>query len=378
LLEGLALESARLAPLAARRTVRQVHLGGGTPTFLSPAHLERLWSVLGRSFVIANSAEVAVEADPRSATYEHLQTLRRLGCNRISLGIQEFAPKVQRAVHRLQSFELVAQTVGWCRELGFTSVNFDLIYGLPFQTLESMADTLDKTVALAPDRIALYRLALIPEMFRWQNVFRPTDLLAGDLPLELNLLGINRLLQAGYVFVGLDHFARPGEGLAQARADGTLRRNFQGMTTGKGLDILGLGPSAISELDGAYAQNCKHSTQWRHMLQRDVAIERGLRLTEDDRLRRELLQQLYGYGRIDKSSLERRFGIIFDDYFADEMQRLATLVDQGIVRVEPTAIALTEPLGRLLVRVVAAVFDSYLPTRAFHEGLARRVSSAVG
>jgi oxygen-independent coproporphyrinogen-3 oxidase len=358
--------------------VRQVHLGGGTPTFLRPAQLRRLWEVLTERFTIAADAEIAVEIDPRATTREHLQTLRGLGCNRVSLGVQDFAAVVQVAVNRVQPFELVQRCVDWCRSLGFTSINFDLIYGLPFQTLDSMADTLDKTIALAPDRIAFYRLAVIPDMFRWQNVFRPADLPAGDLPLELNLLAINRFLEAGYEFIGLDHFAHPREALAQARRDGTLRRNFQGMTTGKDLAVLGLGPSAISQLDDAFAQNYKATADWTRAVSHSLATERGLRLDADDRLRRELLQQLYGQGCIDKSALEERFGIRFDSYFADEQTRLRELIDQGLVKAEERLLRLSSPLGRLLVRVVAAVFDRYLPASAFREGMPAHQASRVG
>src|ERR1019366_3538223 len=173
---------------------------------------------------------------------------------------------------------------------------------LPFQTLDSMAETLDKTITLAPDRIAFYRLAVIPEIFRWQNVFRPQDLPAGDLPLDLNLLAIERFQEAGYEFIGLDHFARPEEGLAHAHRQQTLQRNFQGMTTGKYLELVGLGPSAISQLDAAFAQNDKTSAGWREAVGEDLATERGLHLSKDDRLRRELIQQLYGYGIIVKST----------------------------------------------------------------------------
>jgi oxygen-independent coproporphyrinogen-3 oxidase len=376
-LAGVATEAERFAALV-RAPVHQVHLGGGSPTFLSPAGLSRLWDSLARHFTMAAGAEIAVEIDPRITTRQHLETLRGLSFNRVSLGIQDFDARVQKAVNREQSFDLVRQAVEWCRQLGFGSINFDLIYALPFQTLEGMADTVAKTVALAPDRIAFYRLAVIPEMFRWQNVFHPADLPAGDLPLELNLLAINGFLEAGYEFIGLDHFARPEEPLAQARRKGSLRRTFQGMTTGKGLDVIGLGPSAISQLDAAFVQNQKTSGAWQAAVATDFASERGLRLSDDDRLRRELLQDLYGNARIARRSLEDRFGIDFDAYFADELNRLAVLRDEGIVEIDATAVRLTEPLGRLLVRVVAAVFDRYLPPTAFREGLAPGLSSKVG
>jgi oxygen-independent coproporphyrinogen-3 oxidase len=382
-LQSLDCEASRVAdalgPPREGGEVQQVHLGGGSPTFVTPAQLQRLWSVLTGRFTLARDAEIAVEIDPRVTSREHLQVLRALGFNRVSLGVQDFAPAVQRAVNRIQPFEQVEAVVDWCRSLGFSSINFDLIYGLPFQTLQSMADTLDRTLRLAPDRIAFYRLAVIPDIFRWQNVFRQTDLPSGDLPLELNLLAINRFLAAGYEFIGLDHFARPTEALARARQDGSLRRNFQGMTTGRELDIVGLGPSAISQFDDAFAQNAKTSSEWaRRLNEGEFATEVGLRLSPDDRLRRELMQQLYGHGEIDTRALQERFGVAFDDYFTDEIDRLSSLVEDGLVTVDRDAIRLTAPLGRLLVRVVAAVFDRYLPPEAFREGLPAQQASRVG
>jgi oxygen-independent coproporphyrinogen III oxidase len=378
LLDGLESEVGRFARELGTAEVELVHLGGGSPTFLRPEQLRRSWQILRRHLPIAADAEVAAEVDPRITTFEHLVVLRELGCNRVSLGIQDFAPVVQRAVNRVQSFEMVERFVAWCRSLGFASINFDLIYGLPFQTLDTMADTLEKTLALGPDRIAFYRLAVIPEMFRWQRVFKPADLPAGDLPLELNLLAINRFQEAGYEFIGLDHFARPDEALAQAHRDGSLQRTFQGMTTGEGLNILGLGPSAISQLDGAYAQNVKGSVDWRQRVQHNLATECGLRLTPDDRLRREVMRQLYCCGRIDAPALEERFGIVFQDYFADELRRARELAEEGLLATQGAGIQCTTPLGRLLVRVVAAVFDRYLAVSAFREGLAAQQASKVG
>jgi oxygen-independent coproporphyrinogen-3 oxidase len=375
---GLEREADRFAELVGPGDVHQVHLGGGSPTFLTAGQLQRLWTILNRRFAVAAGAEVAVEIDPRITSLEQLQILRGLEFNRISLGVQDFAPNVQLAVNRVQPFDLVARAVEWCRELGFASVNFDLIYGLPHQTLETMAETLDRVIELAPDRIAFYRLAVIPEMFRWQNIFKSSDLPAGELSLDLNLLAINRFTDAGYEFIGLDHFAKPTEHLARARADATLHRTFQGMTTGKNLDVIGLGPSAISQLDDAFAQNVKDSGKWRTAVEHEFATERGLRLSADDRLRREILQQLYGYGVVDKRAIERRFGIPFDDSFAEERRRLTDLTGEALVAFDETAIRLTEPLGRLLVRVVAAVFDRYLPPDAHRDGLSLHASSRVG
>lgn len=378
LLEGLRQEMERLAPLLATCSVHQLHLGGGSPTFLTVPQLQRLWSLLAEHFSLAPAAEIAIEIDPRITSREQLTLLRQLGFNRVSLGIQDFDPRVQQAVHRQQPFDMVAQTVAWCRELGFASINFDLIYGLPFQTVQSMAATLDQVLTLGPDRIAFYRLAVIPEIFRWQKVFHSSDLPDGDLSLDLNLLAIQRFLQAGYQFLGLDHFAKPTELLAQACQQQTLQRNFQGMTTGKELEIVGLGPSGISQFQQAFAQNIKSSKDWFKALAQDLATERGLRLTADDRLRREVLQQLYGHGVIPFTLLEARFGIVFEDYFASELQRLEELIEQGLVQRGPDQLGLTEPLGRLLARVVAAVFDRYLPPSAFREGLSEQHSSRVG
>jgi oxygen-independent coproporphyrinogen-3 oxidase len=261
-LDSLEMEINRVAAIVCNRPVDQLHLGGGSPTFLSTDQLERLWRILTHSLRVAPTAEIAVEIDPHITSHEQLQVLRKLGCNRVSLGIQDFDPKVQQIVNRLQPLDVVQRVVAWCRELGFESINFDLIYGLPLQTLESLEATLAKTIALQPDRIAFYRLAVIPEIFRWQNVFRPDDLPGADLCLDLNLLAINQFQAAGYEFIGLDHFARASEALTAARQSGTLQRNFQGMSTGKGLDLIGLGPSAISMLDNAYAQSVKTTEKW--------------------------------------------------------------------------------------------------------------------
>jgi oxygen-independent coproporphyrinogen-3 oxidase len=378
LLDGLEIEAARLAARLGWTEVRQVHLGGGSPTFLRPSQLACLWGVLQRHFRILRDAEVSVELDPRTTPLEHLQMLRDLGFNRVSLGIQDFAPKVQRAIHRIQPFSMVQEFVACCRALGFRSINFDLIYGLPFQTLQTMAETIERTIDLSPDRIAFYRLAVISEMFRWQKAFQDTDLPAGLLPLRLNLLALNRFVSAGYEFIGLDHFARPDDGLSEAARNGSLRRTFQGMKTGKGLDIVGLGPSAISQLEDALAQNAKTSTDWRKRIDQGLATECGLHLSSDDRIRREALQQLYGHGLIDGRLLELRFGIVFEEYFAQELERLNELIGAGVVRKEPGILRLTMPLGRLLVRVVAAVFDRYLPADAFRTGLPGDQSSKVG
>jgi len=377
-LDTLEREIEQVSNIVGKNAVRQLHFGGGTPTFLEPKLLGRLAAILRSAFSISPDAELAVEIDPRVTTRDHLTVLRKAGFNRISIGVQDFDETVQRTVNRIQPFEMVQRFVAECRSLGFTSVNFDLIYGLPNQTLRSMAETLDQVIALSPDRIAFYRLAVIPDIFRWQNTFRHADLPSGDACLELNLLGINTLLAAGYEFIGLDHFARPGESLAAAAREGSVRRNFQGMTTGKALDVVGLGPSAISQLRDAFAQNARTSSAWKQALTEGFATECGWQLSTDDRIRKELMQQLYGYGTIDKRALESEFGINFDDYFTDTMPRLRHLELEGIVTTDENFVRVTTPLGRLLVRVVAAAFDRYLPADAYFRGMQAEAFSRVG
>ena len=379
-LDALESEARRLAGDAGGgdRWVHQIHLGGGTPSYLTCHQLERLVGILQQNFRIAPDGEFSVEIDARSVSLEQLATLRGLGCNRVSLGIQDFDPRVQRAVNRLQSFEVVKRVVDGCRALGIASLNFDLIYGLPFQTLNSMEDTLEKTLALGPDRVAFYRLAVIPEMFRWQKVFKPADLPSGEIPLELMLLALRCFTSEGYEFIGLDHFARPNEALAQARQARALRRSFQGMTTGRGLEVLGIGPSAISLLGNSYAQNAKDSAEWRTRVRQGYATVRGWRLSAEDQLRGELLQRLYSYGEVDTEGLEREFGVSFATHFAGELTRLRLLEEDGLIEHRAGSLGLKGLLGRLLARVPAAVFDAYLPPEAFHQGLSSPEASRVG
>ncbi|MER3416920.1 MAG: oxygen-independent coproporphyrinogen III oxidase [Gemmataceae bacterium] len=363
-----------------RRTwsVAQLHFGGGSPTFLEPAELEELVGILREVFVLLPDAEFAVEIDPRHTTSAHLRTLAAAGVNRLSLGIQDFDVRVQTLVNRVQPYQLVRDVVAECRGLGFAALNFDLIYGLPAQTPGTMARTLEQVLALRPDRIAFYRLAVIPEMFRWQNRFAAEDLPDSDTLLELFLLAGATLTAAGYEFIGLDHFALPEEALARAYRHGTLRRNFQGMSTGAGLPILGLGPSAISQLPVCYAQNHKTSAEWALHLTQGWPIVRGIELDREDRARREVLQHLYCYGRVDLSQVAAAFGFEAETLFADEIARLDELVGDGLIDRDGNQWRLTEPLGRLLVRVVAAVFDRYLPPLAYRQGLPPHMASRVG
>ena len=361
------------------RRVRQLHLGGGTPTYLSPAQLARLMHRLHKEFSIDLDAEVAIEIDPRVTSWDQLHALREMGFNRVSLGVQDFDPRVQSAVNRVQSSDLVAEFVGACRRLRFHSINFDLIYGLPFQTPKSVAETVRKTIAMSPDRVAFYRMALIPELFRWQKVFKPEDLPTSDKTLEMFLSAIEAFQGAGYRFIGLDHFAKPDDSLAQAYSEGTLVRTFQGMITGAGLDVLGFGPSAISIFRDAYAQNAKTVTEWSTAIDLEgLAAFRGLNLSHEDLLRQALLQQLYCYAQIDKTQIEAQFQIRFGGHFSQELKRLSDLEQDGLVEMTDSEIHLTNSLGRLLVRAVAAVFDAYLPADAGRNAPSTLLSSKVG
>lgn len=342
------------------RKIKQIHLGGGTPTFLSPKQLETMLQFIYQRFDIADNSEFAVEVDPRVTSSDHLRMFAANGFNRISLGVQDFDLKVQKAVNRVQPFELVGKMLEECKKLGF-AVNFDLIYGLPYQTLESMKDTLSKVNELSPDRIAFYRLAMIPYMFKWQKSFQRCDLPEEQEMLDLNLMALNAFTEGGYDFIGLDHFAKKDDALSVAFKEKTLRRNFQGMTTFRDLEILGLGPTSISQFKTGFLQKTKDDKTWRAKTEaKENTFERFYAFTEDDLIRKRLIEDLYCYGSIDKESLEKEFSINFDHYFAKELLTLPELEEDGLVSLEDKNIKLSPILGRFLVRRVAANFDAFL------------------
>lgn len=373
---GIKREIDRLSQLAKNWQVKQLHLGGGTPTYLPPAAIETIFRWIQAAFGLDAAVEIACEIDPRVTTREHLQLLRTLGVKRLSLGIQDFNPKVQRAINRFQSFELIQQFVYQCRALGFESINFDLIYGLPFQSCESIRDTLSKVIALAPDRIAFYRLALIPNIFRWQRSFLPSDLPEGEEMLAIYLTAINTLQGASYAFIGLDHFAKDTDSLQRAWLEGNLRRNFQGMSSSENLPIIGLGPSAISSLPHHFIQNQSNFRLWEQSTENDWSCEKSVTLSLDDRIRQSVLQELYCYRRIDFERLKREFEIDFYRYFKEEGEALSELEHKGLILCDARQLHVIEPLGQLLVRVVAAVFDRYIPKDAYKRGMS--AGSRVG
>ncbi|HEY0702847.1 MAG TPA: oxygen-independent coproporphyrinogen III oxidase [Candidatus Acidoferrales bacterium] len=341
------------------REVIQFHWGGGTPTYLSPAQLEDLFGFAHERFHFAKDAEIGIEIDPRVTNRAHLETLRKLGFNRLSMGLQDFQPKVQQTIHRVQPYEMTRDLILAARELGFESLNVDLIYGLPYQTADSFAATIDKTLTLAPDRVAMFSYAHVPWLKKQQGSFQ-MYLPEGMEKFRIFRTGLQHFLGAGYVYIGMDHFALPGDELAVAQTKRTLHRNFQGYTTKAGADLYGMGVSAISSVGGAYAQNRKEVADYQQTAtQRGIATARGYRLSADDILRRSVISRLLCHTVIPKQEVENEFRISFDDYFAPELVHLQESRDEGLVILEPDRIRVT-PLGRIFIRNVAMVFDRYL------------------
>jgi oxygen-independent coproporphyrinogen-3 oxidase len=359
------------------RPVEQLHLGGGTPTFLSPAELAELVTMLRRHFDLRDDEqrEFSIEIDPRTASDEMLATLANLGFNRISLGVQDFDPAVQQAVNRIQPREDVLEVIGAARHHGFRSVALDLIYGLPRQTEASFAETLDQVIAVRPERIACYSYAHLPQVFKPQTRIKLEDLCPPEVKLALLGITIEKLTAAGYVYVGMDHFAVPEDELAIALGDGSLQRNFQGYSTRAGLDMVGLGMSSIGKVGDSYVQNQKRLDAWQEALEAGrLPVWRGLRMNADDRIRRDVIQELMCRNQLEFAPIAARHGIDFERYFAAELARLAPLAADGLVVIEPGMVRVT-PLGRLLVRAVAMCFDAYLAREA-GEGV-RRFSRVV-
>jgi oxygen-independent coproporphyrinogen-3 oxidase len=357
--------------LEPRPTVRQIHWGGGTPTYLAPVQLARLQQAIADEFQIAPDAEVSIELDPRVTDRPMLEVLRELGFNRVSLGVQDFDERVQRHVGRVQPLPLVRDLVGQCRELGFESVNFDLIYGLPRQTVDTVRSTLERTIELGPDRVAFYQYAQIPDRIAAQRGLDCAHSPESDAKLEMYLLGRSLLAAAGYVFIGLDHFAKPHDRLAVALHAGTLQRNFQGMTTGGGLDLVGLGASAIGQLSEiGFLQNRRDVDEYIRTNEQGASpVFRGKRLTRDDIVRQAVIGQIYCHAEIRPAAIEAQTAVSFNDYFARELAILDELAADGLLAALPDGrFRLTDPLGRVLMRTVGAVFDAYLPPDAYRVG----------
>jgi len=342
------------------RTVEQLHVGGGSPTFLDNDQLRQLMAIITRRFSLAAGAEVGVEVDPRGTPPDKVRVLRELGFNRISIGVQDFDPQVQKAVNRLQSFEMTQQTVEAARDAGFKSINLDLIYGLPRQTRDTFATTLDKVLVLSPERIALYHYAHLPERFKPQRRIDVVELPAPQEKLEIMLDAITRLKEAGYRYIGMDHFAKASDALARAQLQGRLHRNFQGYSTHADCDLVGLGVSAISKIGPTYAQNVRELPEYYDRVNNGLgATARGLRLDRDDLVRRSVIMALMCHFEVSKEAIATAHLLNFDEYFRSELSAMAPFFEAGLA--ENTAEWLTVlPKGILLLRAVAMNFDRYL------------------
>ena len=342
-----------------RRQVVQLHWGGGTPTYFPAPLLERLGNSIRERFDLAFDAELGVEIDPRVTTSEHLRVLARLGFNRLSMGVQDFDPRVQKAINRIQPFEATRDLVAEARRLGFPSVNVDLIYGLPHQTPDSFDETIDRILEIDPDRLAVYSYANVPWMKKHQSVLEP-HLPDQATKFEIFRTALDRFSSAGYEYIGMDHFARPSDELARARRERTLHRNFQGYTTKAGTDLIGMGMSAIGSVGRHYIQNRRELADYRTAIGSvGAATFRGATLTDDDLLRREVIQNLLCHGVVVKREIEERYGIRFDEEFAGALEALAPCVADGLATLDGREIRAT-PLGRIFLRNLAMPFDAYL------------------
>jgi oxygen-independent coproporphyrinogen-3 oxidase len=352
-----------VAPLFDRdRDVIQLHLGGGTPNFLNTGQLDELIESLDTHFHFSTSPtrDFSIELDPRRVRAHDIGALAGMGFNRASLGVQDFDPAVQEAVNRVQSVEETLAVIDACRKHGFRSVNVDLIYGLPGQNREGFALTLDIVTAARPDRLAIYSYAHLPHMFRAQRQIDETLLPSPEDKLGLLQLAIDKLSEAGYRYIGMDHFALPEDDLSKAQQDGSLHRNFMGYTTHADSDLIGLGVSAISHVGDTYSQNPRDLPTWEGAIDTGrLPVWRGMQLDGDDIVRADAIQQLMCRGAIDIEALENRHGIEFDTYFSTSFDRLASLVADGLVEISAAEIRATSR-GRLLLRIIAGCFDRYL------------------
>lgn len=362
-LERLYREIEMIAPLFDRdRPVRQLHLGGGTPNFLDIGSMAELMESLARHFSFSSDREreYGIEVDPRFADAAYMRALGELGFNRLSVGVQDFDPDVQRAVNRIQSVEETRTVIDAARAAGFGSVSVDLIYGLPLQNLRAFEHTLEEVVALQPDRVAVYGYAHLPHVFKAQRQIAKHDIPDPATRLALFGCALERLTAAGYVYIGMDHFARAGDKLAVAQRAGTLQRNFQGYSTHGECDIVGLGVSAIGRIGDSYSQNARDLIGYYAALDNGrLPVACGLELDEDDLIRRELIGALMCHGLVDKVTFGARHRLLFDEYFLRERQRLQPLQADGLVEDDTRAIRVTSR-GRLLVRNIAMCFDAYV------------------
>jgi oxygen-independent coproporphyrinogen III oxidase len=344
------------------RPVSQLHIGGGTPTTLSPEQLEWLLQRVRTHCHFTDNPELSLEADPCVTTDEHINTLAHLGFNRISFGVQDFNKKTQEAIGRKQTVEETRHLTQLARQCGMESVNYDLIYGLPYQSVESFGGTIDSVVELKPDRIALYNFAYLPGRLAHQRSLDPESLPSGTEKFEIFTSAYERFVGAGYEYIGMDHYALPGDALARAWRERTIQRNFMGYTTQAGTDLYAFGTSAISTTDRIYTQNTKKLSEYeRSLAAGELPVVRGMLLSDDDRLRGAVIYSLMCHGRLVKSDIEKRFAIDFENYFALELEQLPAFEKDGMLEIKDGRIEVTL-LGLIFVRNIAMIFDKYLRT----------------
>lgn len=370
-LDVLEQEIIQRAPLFRQRQVSQLHWGGGTPTFLDKSQISRLMALLKQHFTVADDAEMSIEVDPREIELDVIDHLRALGFNRLSMGVQDFNKAVQQRVNRVQDEAVIFGLMARAREQGFSSTSIDLIYGLPLQTPESFAYTLQRVLALNPDRLSVFNYAHLPALFAAQRKIKDDELPSAQQKLDILQQTIATLTQQGYQFIGMDHFAKPQDELAIAQREGQLHRNFQGYTTQGDSDLLGLGVSAISMIGDSYAQNQKVLNTWYSSVeQQGNGLWRGVALTDDDCLRREVIKSLICNFSLDFAAIENQWGIRFGDYFAEDLALLKPLIADGLVEQTTTGLQVTG-VGRLLIRNICMCFDRYLRQKARQQQFSR-------
>jgi len=346
--------------LSSERKVAQLHWGGGTPTHLNPDEITDLSSHIHTHFDFNPDAETGCEIDPRELTKEHLAALKNGGFNRISMGVQDFNEKVQKAVNRIQPEDLTRQVVAWVREMGFESINLDIMYGLPFQSSDTFEKTVDKVIDINPDRIALFNFAYVPWLKKHQSLIKPDDLPTAEEKLNTLKMSIEKLTDAGYVFIGMDHFAKPEDELAVALREKKLYRNFQGYSTHAGADLYAMGATSISQFGRVYAQNYKKEKKYLAALDKNILpTARGYYLSDDDMLRRRVITKLMCDFELDFNSIENEFDIDFETYFNWGLGNLKEMIADDLVVIENRSLKVT-PMGRMLIRNIAINFDGYI------------------
>ncbi|SFC15702.1 oxygen-independent coproporphyrinogen-3 oxidase [Marinospirillum celere] len=359
--------------LDSSRPVNQLHWGGGTPTFLSHQQMRELMAETGKRFQLRtdDQGDYSIEIDPREIQPDTLPLLRELGFNRMSFGVQDLNPKVQEAVNRVQPRALTEDALHQAKELGFRSLNLDLIYGLPHQTPETFAATLEEIIEMNPDRLSVFNYAHLPERFKPQRRIKAEDLPSPEQKLIILEESISRLVDAGYVYIGMDHFAKPDDSLAIAQREGRMHRNFQGYTTHSDCDLISMGASSISQVGPTYAQN-HHDTEGYESAIREGRFStlRGLKLSQDDLLRRAVINQLICHFEIDGDAFAQEHGIQFGSYFANELEALAQHEKDGLLQRKGNHL-IVNPAGRLLIRSICMVFDAYLDQQGLGKAFSR-------